>query len=105
MLPNLIIGAEVYYVVGPNDFPGSKSAGEIRPAVVTNTLPQLERDDGSANLQVFADGRNDDVALGLVWLTERRYSATKEQGTWHWRTDPPTPWDGLPPNAPAEAAA
>lgn len=105
MLKGLRVGAQVNYVLKQSDFPGAQTSveGQIRPAVVVNDWPNLNRDDGYCNLQVFTDGRNDGLESGLSWATSRVYSETKEPGTWHWPTDAPTPFDGLPAEQAQEA--
>ena len=44
-------------------------------------------DDGSAQLQVFTDGSNDNSYCGddnVRWETSVRYSEGNEPRTWHW---------------------
>lgn len=98
MLKGLRVGALVNYVLGEGHFPDGQT--KVRPAIVVNDWPQLGREDGYCNLQVFTDGRNDGSKTGLLlWVPSRVYSETKEPGTWHWPTDPPTPFDGLAQSA------
>lgn len=85
MLTGLCLGRTVHYVLAPHDLSDSHKhcAGQVVPAIVVNDWPQLNRDDGYANLQAFTDGSNHDLPP-VVHLCSRTYSETYEPGTWHW---------------------
>jgi hypothetical protein len=53
-----------------------------RPAVVLAAY-----EDGTLDLQVYANGRFDGDSTGLFWITAARFDPTRKPGTWHW---PPT---------------
>lgn len=69
--------------------------GEHRPAIIVRVWDKREPD-GSINLQVFTDGRNDaqyfsnqdqidEVAGGTFWKASIQFDEdTKPIGTWHW---------------------
>lgn len=94
MLVGLTEGRIVHYVLTDRDVcdipltMGRPAAGVERAAIVVNSWPGLDRDDGYANLLVFMDGQNDGLQLHeapLRWVTSRIRSAEgKEPGTWHW---------------------
>jgi hypothetical protein len=103
MLPGLSEGRIVHYVLKESDLSERHkySAGRHRPAIVVNSWPGLNRDDGYSNLLVFLDGSNDEETvkyseiLGgnhpaeysaqfILWATSRSMSENMEPGTWHW---------------------
>jgi hypothetical protein len=76
--------------------------GEHRPAIVVKVWDH-DGPTGTANLQVFTDGTNDnpwgleqheqwnnvgmdasECGHGHIWRTSIRYSEEKEVHTWHW---------------------
>lgn len=107
MLNGVSEGRIVHYVLAKHDLSKEHewSVGKHRPAIIVNSWPDLNRDDGYSNLLVFLDGSNDDenhelnmhAALGgrekngiirtpkfILWATSRSMSEGKEPGTWHW---------------------
>jgi hypothetical protein len=84
MFPGLTEGRIVHYVMQADPMKHTVLEGQHRPAVVVNSFPQLEREDGYANLLVFLDGENDGVPGGVLWVTSKVHSDNQEPGTWHW---------------------
>lgn len=78
-MEGLAVGRTVHYVLEDGN------RGDVRPAVVVRIWdhggPQ-----GTCNLQVFTDGRNDgeQYASGIAWKTSRCYDPDGAPGTWHW---------------------
>ncbi len=81
LIEGLTEGRIVHYVLyrGP-------SAGEHRPAIVVKDWKEAN---GSCNLVVFLDGRNDhsnwygEEPL-CIWQTSVSYSEEAKPNTWHW---------------------
>jgi hypothetical protein len=86
MFPGLTEGRIVHYVLQSTDLPESHQheVGKAVPAIVVNTWPHLNRDDGYANLTVFPDWSDQGVPAGLLWATSRVYDESGKPGTWHW---------------------
>lgn len=76
-IEGLTEGRMVHYVL-----PDGIRAGEHRPAVIVKVW---DHGQGTSNLQVFTDGRNDGHSDmdGLTWVTSVVYSEDKTPGTWH----------------------
>lgn len=104
MLPGCTEGRMTHYVLAAQDLPAHRQheIGRHRPALIVNSWPDLNRDDGYSNLLVFMDGINDidkvEILLDdgpitvrsctipqfIYRATSRVYSEGKEPGTWHW---------------------
>lgn len=84
MFPGLTEGRIVHFVMQADPMKHTVLEGQHRPAVVVNSFPHLEREDGYANLLVFLDGENDGVPGGVLWVTSKIHSDNHEPGTWHW---------------------
>ncbi len=103
MMSGVIEGRIVHYVLAEHDLSPlhKQSVGRHRPAIIVNSLPDLNREDGYSNLLVFLDGSNDEEEIDFngvlgpgshahrlpkffLWATSRSFSESKENGTWHW---------------------
>ena len=79
------IGRVVHFILDEG-----RSFGQHRPAIITRVWARADQvtPETAVQLQVFADGTNDDIQGGanVVWKSSRQYRDPSEQaaGTWHW---------------------
>lgn len=76
MIPS--IGRTVHYIL-----PTGRSAGEHRPAIIVRVWDKTPTEESVVQLQVFTDGRNDDLPV-IWWCTSVHQDSTAQKpGTWH----------------------
>jgi hypothetical protein len=90
-MEGLTIGAIVHYVL-----PAGRSMGQHRAALVVNIWDPTT---GAVDLAVFTDGSQDGQPYNqpVALFTGVVYSATMENGTWHWLETWPGPFPPEPP--------
>jgi hypothetical protein len=75
------IGDHVLYVLSDTD--GSRSKGEIRPAIITRVWDDPASRDSVVQMQVFTDGQNDGLQ-NVEWRTSVHQDFEKSPGTFHY---------------------